>query len=110
MVPTKNITINEKTYRFGELTVKQTRDLSSISHKADFNLYIIATALNNGSVDGEPYTAEQLRRELSIQASLELFTATLEFSGMPVNEALRKAVADHVALVHAGALASGFRN
>jgi hypothetical protein len=108
MVPTKNITINEKAYKLGELTVKQARDLSSIAHSPDFNLHIIAMSMNNGCASGEPYTAKQLRSELSIEASVTLFMAVLEHSGMPVSEAMRKAAEEYGALVDAGKLVSGF--
>ncbi|MBV9762097.1 MAG: hypothetical protein JO340_16150 [Acidobacteriaceae bacterium] len=111
-VPTKEVTItgSTKTYRIGQLTAIQGRDLVSLSHHRDFNLYVIARAMNNACPDGDPYTAEGLRNELSITASVELFIESLDFSGMPVSERLREMIAQHNALAHAGGLVAGLKN
>jgi hypothetical protein len=88
-VPAKDITISGKTYRIGQLTVPQARDMSEIGHQPDFNLRVIAMAMNNASAD-EPYTAERLSSELPMQTALELFMGVLEFSGMPVSPVLSR--------------------
>jgi hypothetical protein len=111
MIETKAVTLSDGAeYRFASLSYRQCRTLifENSSDPLMFPFEVIAAAMNNASLD-EPYHAEGLRAELTLETFLELYAAVLEFTGIDT-KAIRGLNSSASIIARAGKSSSAYKN